>query len=749
MTNPVNGWSQTAYLPAGDKVHIPIPTSGEIPSGVPHNVGYHITSTAPIALYSSNYKDCSWDFALILPTYVLSDRYIVQNYQNHPNRSERPANIAIVATEDGTELSMVLPCVVTNLSLPVGSPFTITLNEGESLLLRADQGDDFSGMEIHSEGKPFALFQGCESGQVGDNSASAGSEHLYEQALPLTLWGTEFVVDATLGRTEGDRVLVSAGEDDCTVYVGGNNVATLMRGETFEYILASDATAHITTTQPAYACLYLMSYHNGGSPGDPGAATLPPVNRWVCHSDFVLQQCNNNPQSDWFIPSPCINIITENATVGTLALDGVPIPASQFSPISGTAYSHTRMHIGYGAHTLDAGGSGFFEARAYGLGRWCGYAYNIDIMVDTSENPSQTMRRDTVFHQATICPKQEYSGYGFSVDALQTGTPGTIILLDSTVAGDTLTHYIMLTLTIIPTSYSEDSISLDIGDTILYLDSTITTAGDYTFNLTDSYGCDSIVTLHVRFNNVELASSVTGGCPGDEVTLSASGIHAPRWSSTPYDPALDSLQGCNPITVHPMAVTTYHILDTSGNIVNSITVNIEAPAVPCIEANRDFIDFDDPSILLQKCSTDHTTITWIFSDGYTHTGNYAQHIFKNPLPDTVYVTVHSCNQYNCCTDTTIKIPTEIRTIWFPNIILPSEPQNDRFGPHTSCQVAEFEIHLFNRRGLLVWHSTDINETWDGTHHGTPVPQSTYVYHYSMKDIHGKKWEGVGMVMLIR
>lgn len=56
VTNPVNGWSQTSNMPAGDKIQISLPTSSTIPSGQPYNIGYHITSTAPITLYASRYS---------------------------------------------------------------------------------------------------------------------------------------------------------------------------------------------------------------------------------------------------------------------------------------------------------------------------------------------------------------------------------------------------------------------------------------------------------------------------------------------------------------------------------------------------------------------------------------------------------------------------------------------------------------------------------------------------------------------
>lgn len=746
VTNPVNGWTQTSNMPAGDKIQISLPTPSTIPSGQPYNIGYHITSTAPITLYASNFKEGSLDFALILPTYAISDNYIVQNY---PNNSDHPANIAIVATEDSTELSMILPCVVTNLGLPVGSPFSVTLNAGESIMMRANQGGHFSGMEITSNCKPFVLFQGCAAGRVGDNSNNTGRDHFMEQSLPPAMWGTEFVADASLSRNEGDRILITAGVDNCTVQINESIVATLMRGQSYEHTLSVNTTAHIITSQPAYACLYLMSYRNGGSLGDPGAATLPPVDRWVCHSDFMLHQNSNNPSVVHYISNPYINIIADNSAIGSLTLDGSIIPTSQFSAINGTPYSHVRMHLDYGAHTLDAAGTGFFEARAYGLGSWSGFTYNIDMLVDSMERCLPEIRRDTTTYLDTVCQGYGYSGHGFNVNTEETETPNTLIRMDSIVVGDTIIHYQQLTLTILPNSSYDIYTTLFTGDTLYFLDTIITTEGDYSFTISSVNGCDSVITLHIKHQSVGFEYNSIQGCPGQEIMLSASGTHLFRWSSTPYDPELDSLQGTNPITVHPKTTTTYHILDDSGNIISSVTVHVTPPPALCIETNRDFIDFDDPIITLHDCSSNQHISTWIFSDGYTISGKHTFRQFQHPLPDSVTVTLHSCNKNNCCIDTTILIHKEIRSIWFPNILTPSEPPNHLFGPYTSCQVAEFEILLFNRWGLLVWHSTDINDTWDGTHNGTPVPQSSYVYRWYLKDIHGKEWNGTGMVSLVR
>ena len=761
VTNPVTGWTQTASMPAGGKVQINLPVASTIPSGQTHNIGYHITSTAPVTLYACNFKEGSWDFAQIFPTFAIGDNYIVQNYTNN---SDHPANVAFVATENGTNLSMVLPCTVTGLSLPAGSQYTATLDSGQSLMLRANPGGDFSGMEVSSNCKPFALFQGCAAGRVGDNGTNSGRDHFFEQALSPAMWGTEFVADASLNRSEGDRVVVTAGADNCTVQINGSIVTTLMRGQSYEHTLASNTTAHIITSQPSYACLYLVSYRNGGTRGDPGAATLPPVNRWVCHSDFMLHQCNNNPSSQYYIANPYINIIAENTAVGTLALDGMVIPASQFLPIAGTSFSHTRMHIDYGAHTLDAGDAGTFSARAYGLGQWVGFAYNIDMLVDTMERCLPQLHHDTITYSDSVCMGLSYlspmeivcgnttylppSGLIY-VPSSETAEAGILERWSNWVEDDTLVHHLHLMLTVLPTYDTTVLLFLIPGDTLFFLGDTLTQACNRTYPLQSVYGCDSLVDLFLNYADVSLHPSSQGGCPGSEVILTAEGTHIYNWSSTPYDPELDSQQGQNPVTVHPNVTTTYNLNDASGYTVASVTVGVEPPPTLCIETNRDFIDFDHPVLTFHDCSPDRYSSSWIFSDGYTLNGERARRQFQPPLPDTITVTLHSCNQYNCCVDTTLGFHPEIRSVWFPNIFTPNEQQNNRFVAVTSCQVAEFEIFIYNRWGLLVWHSTDILAPWDGTHDGTPVPQGAYAYRWYIKDLHGDRWSGTGTVTLLR
>ena len=710
--------------------------------GTVYNGGIHVTSDEDIWLYARNLVTNTQDIATILPTSVLDTTYIVQDYPSTNYGGE----VGFVATENGTVLTMTVPCDIEGTSITAGTTLTVNLNRGQTYLLLAANGAErtFSGMRVTSNGKPFAAFHGGWNPAVPSNGS--GRDHCYEQVSPMGLWGTEFVVAGTKAQTGNNRIRITTEQGGCDVNINGSHMCTLNAQSSYEYTMPTTANCHIVTSKPVSVLLYMGSYSNTGHIGDPSTATIVPVERGICNSRFKVLNSSKIIQGQHYLI-----VICPSGYDSSMRLDGTALPATGVS----TRDNYTLHHLTVtpGTHTL-ANSNGPFVAYAYGAGDWESYAYPLDfkvepVPVDTTEPYVPEIHRDTVWLMDTVCQGQPYNGFGFTVVATQTANPGNLSLTSVSRENDTLLHYHILTLTIMPTYDTSVLLFLIPGDTVFFLGDTLTEACQRSYTLQTLYGCDSLVNLTLNYAEVSLISSSQGGCPGSEVTLTADGTRLFYWSSTPYDPELDSQQGQNPITVHPTVTTVYQLLDASGNVISSVTVGVEPPPTLCVELGRDFIDFDHPVITLHDCSPDRHHSTWVFSDGYTMHGERIRRQFRHPLPDTVTVTLHSCNQYECCADTTIGFHPEIRSIWFPNIFTPNEPQNNRFGPVTSCQVADFEIYIYNRWGLLVFHSTDIQAPWDGTHDGTPVPQGAYAYQWYLKDIHGDRWNGTGTVTLIR
>lgn len=685
ITNSETGWSQTFTHNGGDKTYMQLPSHWDNTSVAPTSMCYQVVSTQPISLFASNFFKDSWDVCNVMPERALGTHYIIQDL-SLPDNPFSPC-LAIAASQDSTTVSCVLPTQVFGSSLGVGDTLTVTLQQGQSLMLRSTSATTFCGMPVTSD-KPIAVFQGHSCALVG---AAGGRDLLLEQARPVETWGTQFVATSTLTRTEGDVVLVTASADNCTVEINGTVVATLAARQTYSYTLPSSSqAAFITTSQPAYACLYPWSYNNGRTLGDPSSISLNPVDRWICEAWFPIHNCNTNPYDEQYIASNhhYLNIAVPTSATDSMFLDNTPITG--FSPIGTSGYSFARQAIAVGAHHLRNPQGNFF-ASAYGLGKWVCYGFEIGSVVDTPPlppPPPQQIIHDTLTYSDSVCMGQAYllsseivcGGETYFppegliyVRPAETATAGTLERWSNWVVDDTVVHHIHLTLTVLP-SYSEEVyVSLPPGESVSFADTLIADTGTWVFHYTTVGGCDSTVTLHVQDCEMEV----------------------------------------------------------------------------CVEVNRDFIDFDHPVVTLHDCSPDRYSSTWVFSDGYTLNGERARRQFVHPLPDTVTVTLRSCNRYGCCADTTIGFRPLIRSVWFPNVFIPDGEQNNRFGAVTSCQVAEFELFVYNRWGLLVYHTTDILALWDGTRDGVPLSQGAYAYRWYLKDVYGDRWSGTGTVTLLR
>lgn len=242
-------------------------------------------------------------------------------------------------------------------------------------------------------------------------------------------------------------------------------------------------------------------------------------------------------------------------------------------------------------------------------------------------------------------------------------------------------------------------------------------------------------------------------CLGDSVTVCASGSDTYQWYSSPEDSALAAQQGQSTIVVSPTRSTTYYLLPSAGNPCSNegsmFTINLIPTPIARIKASVPSVSVDNSTVSFSDVSNDRTFTTWRFSDGMTDSGIVATHIFDIGGQDSIGVWMESCNRAGCCGDTSLWLPVDNISIWFPNVFIPGE--EGRFGIVSSMPLLEYEIYIYNREGLLVHRSNDPLAPWDGTDlNGSACPQGAYVYwyRYAYDDLGGFH-EAHGTVTLLR
>jgi gliding motility-associated-like protein len=86
---------------------------------------------------------------------------------------------------------------------------------------------------------------------------------------------------------------------------------------------------------------------------------------------------------------------------------------------------------------------------------------------------------------------------------------------------------------------------------------------------------------------------------------------------------------------------------------------------------------------------------------------------------------------------------------FPTAFTPNgDGVNDEFKV-VAKHLTNFRVMMFDRWGDMIFQSDDLEEGWNGTYNGRPMPIGTYVVHMSYRDLTGIPYRESGNVTLLR
>lgn len=337
----------------------------------------YVTSTDTISLFASNYQQSVFDNAAILPEPALRDEYLVQTYPNSDGKKSYPPEFVIVAAENNTIVD-ITPTYATAGGKQPGATFNVTLNRGESYQVKAqgsNVGSDFSGTRVKARnGKKIAVFNGNQSESIPYAEGTDG-DHLFEQAMPVAYWGSEFILTRTMNQLCA-IFRITAKNNNTVLTLDGAQIATLRAGETFQYEMTSPKeVAYLESSCPVGVYMYLTSGHKfpgafeGDKMGGPASVWISPVEQMIKEVNFATddRRCKYH----------YVNIVVLSAYASTVTLTGKNSGALplQFVPVPGyDDYSFTKVNIAHDSYNLKS--SRGVIAYVYGLGKTESYAYS-------------------------------------------------------------------------------------------------------------------------------------------------------------------------------------------------------------------------------------------------------------------------------------------------------------------------------------------------------------------------------------
>ena len=404
----------------------------------------------------------------------------------------------------------------------------------------------------------------------------------------------------------------------------------------------------------------------------------------------------------------------------------------------------------------------------------------------------------------TICDDEVRPFY----DTLLAAT-GSYLYHDSTMHG--CDSAVSLHLSVMPRRWSDDV--RQVCDSLRWTDGRLYTAD--TTGPTDTmytvFGCDSVVSLHLTVNYAAHGNTTDIACASSDYTWRGHTIAADTTlrevTLTTVTDTFSTVAGCDSIlslslTLMPMlhadirleylcADTMYrlvaltdaphwywasstHAIDgrdyidirPSKQTLYTLTADYGTPPLCAVGSTLMLDPYDMPEAKLrvapQLLSPENLDFeardvgrfygerAWYYKGELLSSTERAVQLSAEPADDTVGVALVVGDSH--CYDTAlVLIPVESSALRAPNVFTPDADENRTFRV-AKFHIAQFEIRIYNRRGMLVYKSADRDFEWDGRAlDGTPCQEGAYVYHiiYTTTFRPTEKHKEVGTVLLLR
>lgn len=313
---------------------------------------------------------------------------------------------------------------------------------------------------------------------------------------------------------------------------------------------------------------------------------------------------------------------------------------------------------------------------------------------------------------------------------------------------------------------------------------TFDTSGVYVRTISNSFGCDSVITLHLTVNKKSKLQTITI-CEGESFFVEGSY----QTLAGLYTDSLQTTLGCDSIvttqlivhprprldlgtdrdicnnsqaTITPGAFTSYlwqdgstedsYVISTAGEywvkVLNefncSATDSLTIRAI--LPSPADFLKTSD-----SICPYETLKVTSINSyNDYTWSTGVATKEITVQQPGIYWLTVR--NENGCIGVDSITIFQKQCTfgVFIPSAFTPNgDNKNDLFKPQVFGNVLKYHFAIYNRWGETIFESYDPHKGWNGTYNGVQQTTGTFIWMCNIQLEGSQEEHRKGSVLLLR
>ncbi|KAF5909185.1 IgGFc-binding protein, partial [Clarias magur] len=355
--------SETTIQPGGGK-SLGLPVEVEMVGSTRNKQTVLVEADQDILVLSLNSKPYTADTSVIYPVQDWGTEYYIYTPQMGPPDQYKEFSIVNQGTLNTVEIQLSGMVTFEGQQYQKGSTLVVNLEPFESMLIQSKE--DLTGSKVSAK-QPVAVFTGHSCTWYFTDC-----NHVYEQLLPVSSWGKEFLI-ATLAYTKPsyrfDSVIIQASENTeikITTQDGATSPKQMVAGETLYINLPYPNSLNLMSNKGVQV---LYEFNGGinqnGQTNDPFLITVLSIDRFSTSYAMGSQPGFANEGI----------IIAQTSDLGGITFDQNPLPNDlQWSQVGKSQYSWTQI-------SYDAG-SGFqqvshpssaFALYSIGAAKYNGY----------------------------------------------------------------------------------------------------------------------------------------------------------------------------------------------------------------------------------------------------------------------------------------------------------------------------------------------------------------------------------------
>ncbi|XP_048357606.1 IgGFc-binding protein-like [Sphaerodactylus townsendi] len=325
---------QKSYsLTKGEMLPVEIPESAEVIGTNTSDHSILIQAENDISVVLVYRKSATMDIMTVYPVPELGTEYYVVTPSGRQSTSYL-REFAVIGWKVPTTVDIHLKADVTfnGQSHRAGSILRVSLQAQQIIQLQSL--GDFSGTRIQSE-NPVAVLSGHACVYKNTNC-----DHVVEQLLPVSGWGTAFIVPPVFFQTNADIVYVAASQNTRVDYQHGTEkkIQNMVAGEVMQLDISYPQAYYISADAGIQVLFFFTGFKSKEKTVDPFLINIPALaNYGKSYHINGIRDLENSAI-----------LIAKRSKRGSITKDKQPIHGIQWEDVPGTLYS-------WGTYNLEAG----------------------------------------------------------------------------------------------------------------------------------------------------------------------------------------------------------------------------------------------------------------------------------------------------------------------------------------------------------------------------------------------------------